>query len=241
MNEPASPSSPSSPTSPNTNYGTKTPSGNSRIYNCKQCNRAFTREEHLTRHTLLTHNKLKPYTCGICQRPFSRRDLLLRHAKNLHKGSELAVSRIRKSYKRESSSSSSSKDYDASPTSAPASPGSPDDMPVSRRSIDNSDLMNARHLLPLPRVNLPEISHHDMLRHQDMMHRASMAHEPMFAQTQTSPIIPINRLLSNSAVPNGLGGNPAASISPHPYPTSSDTYDTPEKKRLKMSVNMLVS
>ena len=43
------------------------------------------REEHLTRHTLSTHNKLKPFTCGICSRPFSRRDLLLRHAKNLHK------------------------------------------------------------------------------------------------------------------------------------------------------------
>lgn len=85
------------------NYGTKTPSGNPRIYNCKTCLRAFTREEHLTRHTLSTHNKLKPFTCGICSRPFSRRDLLLRHAKNLHQGSELAVSRIRKSYKRDNS------------------------------------------------------------------------------------------------------------------------------------------
>lgn len=83
-------------------YGTKTASGNARIFNCKQCNRAFTREEHLTRHTLLTHNKLKPFICGICSRPFSRRDLLLRHAKNLHQGSELAVSRIRKLYKRQS-------------------------------------------------------------------------------------------------------------------------------------------
>lgn len=84
-----------------TNFGSKTPLGNPRIYNCKQCLRAFTREEHLTRHTLLTHNKLKPFACGICQRPFSRRDLLLRHAKNLHEGLELAVLRIRKLYPRD--------------------------------------------------------------------------------------------------------------------------------------------
>ncbi|MCH0628589.1 C2H2-type zinc finger protein [Kocuria palustris] len=84
-----------------TNFGSKTALGNPRIYNCKQCLRAFTREEHLTRHTLLTHNKLKPFACGICQRPFSRRDLLLRHAKNLHQGLELAVLRIRKLYPRD--------------------------------------------------------------------------------------------------------------------------------------------
>ena len=71
----------SSTTITTTNYGTKTPSGNARIFNCTLCQRAFTREEHLTRHTLSTHNKLKPFTCGICSRPFSRRDLLLRHAK----------------------------------------------------------------------------------------------------------------------------------------------------------------
>lgn len=81
-------------------YGTKTATGNSRIFNCKHCQRAFTREEHLTRHILLTHNKLKPYVCGICTRPFSRRDLLLRHAKNLHDGLEVAVLRIRKLYKK---------------------------------------------------------------------------------------------------------------------------------------------
>ncbi|SGZ54912.1 CIC11C00000005489 [Sungouiella intermedia] len=80
-------------------FGTKTATGNLRIFNCKHCQRAFTREEHLTRHILLTHNKLKPFICGICSRPFSRRDLLLRHAKNLHQGSELAVSRIRKLFK----------------------------------------------------------------------------------------------------------------------------------------------
>ena len=80
--------------------GTKTPHGNPRSFNCGSCNRAFTREEHLSRHVLLTHNKLKPFVCGLCSRAFSRRDLLLRHAKNLHKGSEWAVSRIRKLHKK---------------------------------------------------------------------------------------------------------------------------------------------
>ncbi|CAN3373023.1 hypothetical protein DIRU0_C14796 [Diutina rugosa] len=113
-----------------TNFGSKTASGNPRIYNCKQCSRAFTREEHLTRHTLSTHNKLKPFSCGICQRPFSRRDLLLRHAKNLHQGSELAVSRIRKSYPRDkrgavpgsddSESDSGSESAESSSPSAPS-------------------------------------------------------------------------------------------------------------------------
>lgn len=91
-------------------YGTKTATGNSRLFNCKHCQRAFTREEHLTRHILLTHNKLKPYVCGICTRPFSRRDLLLRHAKNLHDGSEVAVSRIRKLYKKLEKEDANSRD-----------------------------------------------------------------------------------------------------------------------------------
>lgn len=82
-------------------HGTKTATGKSRVFDCQHCHRAFTREEHLSRHVLLTHNKLKPFVCGICSRAFSRRDLLLRHAKNLHQGSEDAVSRIRKVYKRD--------------------------------------------------------------------------------------------------------------------------------------------
>lgn len=103
------------PTPKMAKYGTKTASGNARIFNCKQCNRAFTREEHLTRHTLLTHNKLKPFICGICSRPFSRRDLLLRHAKNLHQGSELAVSRIRRLYRKKGDSDDEEEEPKSSP------------------------------------------------------------------------------------------------------------------------------
>lgn len=124
----------SSSTNPVAKYGTKTASGNARIFNCKQCNRAFTREEHLTRHTLLTHNKLKPFVCGICSRPFSRRDLLLRHAKNLHQGSEIAVSRIRKLYKRNSNEEDDSDD--ANDHSAPTN--IKNTTPKSESSIDES-------------------------------------------------------------------------------------------------------
>lgn len=152
-------------------YGTKTASGNARIFNCKQCNRAFTREEHLTRHTLSTHNKLKPFVCGICLRPFSRRDLLLRHAKNLHKGLEAAVSRIRKLYAR-----TSSKD-----------------------DVDDDD-----------EQEMPE---------EDV----SLVLEPASDHSPTAE--------AEAHIPR---------TEPPPAPVYAD-YDTPEKKRLKMLVNMLVS
>ncbi|CUM67681.1 uncharacterized protein PRCAT00005383001 [Priceomyces carsonii] len=127
------------------NYGTKTASGNPRIYICKKCDRAFTREEHLTRHTLSTHNKLKPFTCGICSRPFSRRDLLLRHAKNLHQGSEMAVSRIRKLNKRHSDTMPLDKDINDGSTSLSLprkdsdSSSSNDDQSVSSIDSDYDD------------------------------------------------------------------------------------------------------
>lgn len=77
-------------------FGSKTAGGNARIFTCSKCEKSFTRDEHLTRHILSTHNKLKPFVCGLCDRPFSRRDLLLRHAKNLHEGLEKAINRLRK-------------------------------------------------------------------------------------------------------------------------------------------------
>ncbi|ODV77066.1 uncharacterized protein CANTADRAFT_27458, partial [Suhomyces tanzawaensis NRRL Y-17324] len=199
MADPVSPTGPPYPEDhPRPNYGSKTASGNPRIYNCKQCNRAFTREEHLTRHTLSTHNKLKPFTCGICQRPFSRRDLLLRHAKNLHQGSELAVSRIRKLYRRNESHTNASDDYlDAADTSMDYK-GDPHDTPTTRRSIDNSDLMPT----PAPPAFVPE-----------------------------APAI--------SAVihaPSTASYTPSTPLQAPPPPG----YEDPQKKRMKMSVNMLV-
>ncbi|KAK6455674.1 ADR1-like protein [Scheffersomyces xylosifermentans] len=186
---------PGSPDQKTANYGTKTPSGNPRIYNCKQCNRAFTREEHLTRHTLSTHNKLKPFTCGICSRPFSRRDLLLRHAKNLHQGSELAVSRIRKSYKRNEINhyhhSSSTHDDDSSSSSSGGSPSS-------RRSIDNSDL--TRTLL-----------------------------SPASSVSTTNNYSASSKILSHPVT------------STPPGTSTNKEFEVSEKKRMKMSVNMLVS
>ncbi|ODV66475.1 hypothetical protein HYPBUDRAFT_94925, partial [Hyphopichia burtonii NRRL Y-1933] len=153
-------------------YGSKTPSGNARIFNCKQCNRAFTREEHLTRHTLSTHNKLKPFICGICSRPFSRRDLLLRHAKNLHQGSELAVSRLRRSYKKNKD------EVDSASTSSPTS---------SNSEVDDN----------------------------------------------------ISSATSSTTTTSANDSKPKSDT--HPESHKLDQYETPEKKRLKMSVNMLVS
>ncbi|EGW31408.1 uncharacterized protein SPAPADRAFT_61969 [Spathaspora passalidarum NRRL Y-27907] len=180
------------------NYGTKTAGGNPRIYNCKMCSRAFTREEHLTRHTLSTHNKLKPFTCGLCSRPFSRRDLLLRHAKNLHQGSELAVSRIRKSYKREHDSQRSQSISD-------------EELPTNRFNITFANKnYKTDSIMPVPPVQVANPS---------MMTAA--------ATTTTTTTI-----------------SPATTSTPPVVPTvkkSFDDFDTPEKKRLKMSVDMLVS
>ncbi|KAL6453082.1 hypothetical protein SBY92_000428 [Candida maltosa Xu316] len=171
------------------NYGTKTPSGNARIYNCTLCQRAFTREEHLTRHTLSTHNKLKPFTCGICTRPFSRRDLLLRHAKNLHQGSEMAVSRIRKSYKHSKDKSNNNNKLSQEDIK---SEGDESDngfdgtnYSVTSRTIKKSSSTDSTST-PIP--------------------------------TTTSPSKPKTKT-----------------------PRQIEDFDTPEKKRIKISVNMLVS
>lgn len=179
--------------SQSSNYGTKTPSGNARIYNCKLCQRAFTREEHLTRHTLSTHNKLKPFRCGICSRPFSRRDLLLRHAKNLHQGSEVAVSRIRKSYKHSKEKPSSSSKISVQEDSKSESDES-----------DNGDYdtKNNYHVSPI----LPK---------------------PIVAK--------VNPTTGNTSITSS-STNPATTT-----PRQIDDFETPEKKRLKISVNMLVS
>lgn len=62
-----------------------TPSGLPRLFVCKVCTRAFSRQEHLTRHER-SHTNERPYECGICDRNFTRRDLLLRHALKVHNG-----------------------------------------------------------------------------------------------------------------------------------------------------------
>lgn len=169
-------------------YGTKTASGNSRIFNCKQCNRAFTREEHLTRHTLSTHNKLKPFVCGICSRPFSRRDLLLRHAKNLHQGSELAVNRIRKLYKRSKKGSDDEQDD------------------------ENEDD-----------------------EHEDDDHESQEAHEHDASLHLEDDSGSTDHFEYQNDSENGL--RQLSSL----LPIEALPFSAPDKKRMKMSVNMLVS
>lgn len=228
------------------NYGSRTASGNARLFNCKQCNRAFTREEHLTRHTLLTHNKLKPFVCGICHRPFSRRDLLLRHAKNLHQGSEKAVSRIRKLYKRSLRDSRGEDEEDDGDGDGDGEGDGHNELPNERQHehqqelsqgspLENinmninmgnrssphshSDILQPLHLprlqhLQMPHTNLPHI------QHQHLLPIHGNAHEQQPMQATNEQISDI-RLTSEPIIKQG--------------------YDTPEKKRLKMSVNMLVS
>ncbi|CAK9439104.1 uncharacterized protein LODBEIA_P33280 [Lodderomyces beijingensis] len=174
------------------NYGTKTLSGHSRIYNCQLCQRAFTREEHLSRHVLSTHNKLKPFTCGICARPFSRRDLLLRHAKNLHKGSEKAITRIRRTYKH--------------------------------------GMRDAMEMGTLPGINGSGSEEEEMDEDEEMdEEEEDMIEEGEDIEEQTARD-PTTAIKVAPPLANSIGAATA--------PTSDDSV---ESKRLKMSVNMLVS
>ncbi|KAH6884843.1 hypothetical protein B0T10DRAFT_577204 [Thelonectria olida] len=45
---------------------------------CSQCNRSYTRLEHLQRH-LLSHGSERPFECHFCLQTFGRRDVLQRH------------------------------------------------------------------------------------------------------------------------------------------------------------------
>lgn len=201
----------------NNNYGTKTPSGNPRIYNCKTCQRAFTREEHLARHTLSTHNKLKPFTCGICSRPFSRRDLLLRHAKNLHQGSELAVSRIRKSYKRDNSGS-----VDKRARSA---------------SVGSVDLMSMKNSNPTSNSSRRTSKSYN---HDDYTNNYNITTPP----TPPATNVNTNNAPISTPMPMSMSmpvSQPVVtSITPSSSSSTSDGA-RPFQRRFKISVNMLVS
>lgn len=50
---------------------------------CKECNRTFSRYNHLLRH-MLTHSSEKPHICKFCSKGFSRSDHLQKHVQSIH-------------------------------------------------------------------------------------------------------------------------------------------------------------
>lgn len=204
-----------------TNYGTKTASGNPRIFNCEKCKRAFTREEHLTRHVLSTHNKLKPFTCGICSRPFSRRDLLLRHAKNLHGGSEHAVSRIRKLFKRNGNENVINTTT-IIPMNSPPNIAIPMARPT--RSLSTSSAFNTSG-------SINNLIHTDVPHSQLVYTGYNNMHYGSLPANDLSKVMERNSPRINTT--SGQGEQEVTSL--------NLSYDTPDKKRMKISVNMLVS
>lgn len=71
-----------SPTIPN-----RTHNGNTSLYQCADCQRRYSRPEHLARH-IQTHTLGKRFFCDICTKAFARADLLKRHAANHNTDSE---------------------------------------------------------------------------------------------------------------------------------------------------------
>lgn len=113
-----------------------TPSGLPRTFVCNVCTRAFSRQEHLTRHQR-SHTNERPYECGICDRNFTRRDLLLRHALKVHNGN---IGETIKTIKRMNSSKSkpkSTRKRRTSTTAAAAANNNNNSAVVRRASISS--------------------------------------------------------------------------------------------------------
>lgn len=50
-------------------------------FNCKDCEKAFRRSEHLKRHIRSVHSAERPFACMFCEKKFSRSDNLSQHLK----------------------------------------------------------------------------------------------------------------------------------------------------------------
>ncbi|TIA89652.1 hypothetical protein E3P99_01975 [Wallemia hederae] len=48
-------------------------------HKCEQCQKVFSRYEHLVRHINSAHTKERPHICTFCGRSFARSDVLTRH------------------------------------------------------------------------------------------------------------------------------------------------------------------
>ena len=60
-------------------------------HKCGQCEKAFSRAQHLRRHIDSVHEGQKNYNCEFCVKVFSRSDKLIRHINNVHDGLKNAV------------------------------------------------------------------------------------------------------------------------------------------------------
>ncbi|KEQ69386.1 hypothetical protein M436DRAFT_56476, partial [Aureobasidium namibiae CBS 147.97] len=56
----------------------QTPTESSKLFQCGDCRKSYSRVDHLARHVRL-HTKEKPYLCQTCNKSFARADLLKRH------------------------------------------------------------------------------------------------------------------------------------------------------------------
>ncbi|KAK0112159.1 hypothetical protein ONS96_001416 [Cadophora gregata f. sp. sojae] len=62
-------------------------------FQCKTCQRAFTKAEHLSRHER-SHAKHKPFVCPECSKEFGRQDVLVRHRKLHSRSGSIAIENV---------------------------------------------------------------------------------------------------------------------------------------------------
>ncbi|XP_061389907.1 zinc finger protein 91-like [Musca vetustissima] len=80
---------------PRRRHGSTNPEDN----RCKECNRTFTRYNHLLRH-MLSHSNEKPHICKFCSKGFTRSDHLQKHIQSIHAEKNFKCDRCDNAYGR---------------------------------------------------------------------------------------------------------------------------------------------
>jgi uncharacterized Zn-finger protein len=55
-----------------------------RPFCCDQCDKSYFRAIDLTRHKVVTHEKVKAFTCALCSQSYTRKEALRRHLEKKH-------------------------------------------------------------------------------------------------------------------------------------------------------------